>query len=194
MALVATQTVWHDLIKVSAAGASRIRAKRPEFLRCLKRGGGLFPTPSRGLRGHFPARGAREPFQEQFKRADVRTLAAFPRLARYRETKVRALGQGARGWASGGPRAAAKPDPLPPARAGLRAHDAEAQGSGGGGAEAARAPLPAVGAGAGRGQAAGEAAGARLRAGPPPRPPSSPLPPPGHPPPLPPPSESRALL
>lgn len=93
----------HDLIKVSAAGTSRNRAKRPEFLRCLKRGGGLFPTPSRGLRGHFPARGAREPFQEQFKRADVRTPAAFPRLARYPGTKVSALGPGARGWASGVP-------------------------------------------------------------------------------------------
>ncbi|XP_034506135.1 uncharacterized protein LOC105235153, partial [Ailuropoda melanoleuca] len=48
-----------DLIKVSAVGASRIRAKRPEFLRCLKRGGGLFPTPTAASVGIFRGGGTR---------------------------------------------------------------------------------------------------------------------------------------
>lgn len=58
------------------------------------------PHPRRGLRGHFPARGARQPFQEQFKRADVRTQDAVPRPARSLGMKVRTPGPGARGWAS----------------------------------------------------------------------------------------------
>lgn len=166
---------------MSGAGASRIRAKRPEFLRCLKRGGGLFPTPRRSLRGHFPASGACEPFEEQFNRADVRSRAAFTRRRAPRD-EGEGPGPGRAGPVGGAFRAphGRGAQPPAPARAGLRAHYAEAPGSWGGRREGcARSPDRSR---RGRGAGRGPAAGARAQAGPPPRPLPFPLPLPGRPP------------
>ena len=52
------------------------------------------PHPRRGLRGHFPARGAREPFEEQLKllkRSAARTRAGFSRRQERRRDPGRLL-------------------------------------------------------------------------------------------------------
>lgn len=177
---------------MSGAGASRIRAKRPEFLRCLKRGGGLFPTPRRSLRGHFPASEACEPFEEQFNRADVRSREAFTRR-RAPGDEGEGPGPGRAGPVGGltGPRAAKEPSPLPRRGRGCGRTTRKRRAPGAGGARAARAPRTAVGAGAGGARSGGgRSCTGRAAASPPSLSPSQVRPSPSSPPP----SESRALL